>query len=182
MITFRPAWDKGWTAQQYSLDVIGVESLDIYDMYWARLKFSGDLTAGMTIKHIGVRFSKDSDLFLFYPDLANVNLMGAFKAGKTNWNEQHYMAAEAIIRRMKAGRIIINKSQLMDWSILREAACHKVAEIAYRGMGPSMEKQMLTARDSFESAYNIKYFMVDGSGDGVLDSIEARQTTMEMTR
>jgi hypothetical protein len=181
-IEFGPHIDRGWTSQRLSAEVQGIASLAIYNHYWLRFSWNATLTAGMTLKFIGTRFSRDTDLYLYYPDLANTNLMGAFATGKTTWDEQHFIAADAMLRQLRTRRIIQTPEQLMDWERFREASIHKVAEIAYRGLGPSKEKNMLVAREAFSSAFDMRYFGVDFDGDGRLATLEARQSTAEMTR
>jgi len=172
----------GWTRERLSADVTGIASLAIYDMYWARLAFSVNLTAGMTLKYIGHRFSKDLDLFAEYPDLSNTALMTAWAAGKTSWDDQHVLAADYIVQRLISASIVRTDNQIMDWQLFKSAAVHKTAELIYGGFGPTMAENRKTARESFEASMNINYFNVDKSGDGQLTSSEKLQTVQEMSR
>lgn len=172
----------GWTRERLSADVTGIASLAIYDMYWAKLTFSVNLTAGMTLKYIGQRFSRDIDLFAEYPDLNNTALMTAWEAGKTSWSDQHALAADYIEQRLISANIIISQNQIMDWLLFKPASVHKTAEIIYGGFGPSMAENRKAARENFDKSININYFNVDKSGDGDLSSFEKAQTTQEMSR
>jgi len=172
----------GWTRERLSADVTGIASLAIYEMYWMRISVSVAPTAGMTLKYIGTRFSKDIDLFAEYPDLNNTALMTAWEAGKTSWADQHVLAADYIVQRLVSGNVINTDNQILDWQLFKSAAVHKTAEIIYGGFGPAMLEHRKAAREAFENSINLNYFNVDKSGDGELTSLEKKQTTQEMSR
>jgi hypothetical protein len=183
IIQFRPNIENnGWTRQRLSSEVTGIAALEIYEMYWMRLTFSANPLAGMTLKYIGQRFSRDIDLFAEYPDLNNTSLMTAWQSGKTSWDDQHVLASDYIVQKLISANIIFDKSQIMDWQLFKPAAVHKTAEIIYGGFGPSMAENRKAARESFDKAINLKYFNVDKSGDGDLSDHEKMQTTQEMSR
>lgn len=187
MQTGRVQWttdiNKSWDLEQYSKDVSGLPSTsNIYNMYWMRMSWNANLTGGTTIKYIGQKFSDDSQLYSFYPDLNNSTVKTSFAAGKTDWTEQHYMAAEHIIRDLRKGGIIIARGQIMDYAMLVDASCHKVAEIIYQAFGEPYFEQLKQARASYKEASQVKFFNVDRSGNGRLDDIERCHSTSFVTR
>lgn len=174
--------DKGWQTEQRAKDVTGLESISIYNMYWMRFAWNVNLTPTMTLKYIGQKFSNDSVLASFYPDLCLSDTMNAFKVGKTSWEEQHYMAAEHIIRDLKKRDIIKSRGQLLDYSLFIDAACHKVAEIAYASFGQPYFDQYQAAGKRYSEALNIKFFNTDKNADGRLDPVERSFKTDFVTR
>jgi hypothetical protein len=183
IIQFRPDIDTGgWEKEKLSTDVTGIASLDIYEMFWMRLSFSADPTAGMVLKYIGNRFSKDKDLYAEYPDLNNSTLKTAWESGKTTWDDQHVLAADYIIQKLITDNVIRDKHQVMDWKLFVPAAVHKTAELIYGGFGPSMKENASMARKAYQEAIALKYFNTDKTGDGVGEGTELRFTTQEMTR
>lgn len=183
VIQFTPNIENGgWTRQRLSTEVTGLAALEIYEMYWSRWTFSVSVTAGMTLKYIGQRFSKDIDLFAEYPDLNNTALMSAWATSKTNWDDQHALAADYIVQRLVSGNVVCDKSQIMDWQLFKTAAVHKTAHIIYGGFGPSMLENRKLAAESFERALSLKYFNVDKNSDGMVTEYEKRQTVQEMSR
>lgn len=182
ILQFRPHIDKGWSSESESNDVTDLTGTEIYNMYWIKITFTADLSAGMVLKYIGNRFSSDSDLFTYYPDLSNPGLMEAFEAGKTDWNDQHFAAADAIIQHLATKSIILDKSQILDWSLFKMAAIHKVAEIAYYGLGKNKAANIKAAQAQYKDAINVKYFNADKTNTGTLSKSERQSTTREMSR
>jgi hypothetical protein len=175
--------NKGWDLEQYSASVTGLPALSaVYNMYWLRLSWSVTFSAGTTLAYVGQKFSTDAILYSFYPDLDNSTIRTSFAAGKTTWNEQHFMAAEHIVRDLQKNGIIKSRSQIVDSSKLTDASCHKVAELIYSSLGDAYLEQLKWARQSYKEASQVKFFNVDVNGNGRLDSIERSFSTDFATR
>jgi hypothetical protein len=176
---------KGWDLidrpAQYS--ALGVTA-EIYWMYWARLKWSADLNASTTLKYLGQKFSDDTALFSYYPDLKSSDVMTAYGAGaaKSDWNEQAYMAAEIIIRELMAKKIILARGQIFDWTRFLEPSCHKVAELVYRGLGSAFDARREAAAKDYKAAMNRDFFRVDVDQDGQLSPRDKAYSQTFMTR
>lgn len=173
---------KGWDIEQTTEDVTGLTAFKIYWRYWARISWDGDFSVGTTLKYVGQKFSTDDVLYSFYPDLSITDIKTGFESGKTTWDEQHYMAADHIVRDLKKRNIVQSRSQLMDWGLFQDAACHKVAEIVYQAFGQPYADQLKLARDAYLEAMNIKYFNVDLNADGKLTPVERGNSTIFGTR
>jgi len=173
---------KGWDREETSEDVTGLSAFKVYWKYWARLSWSAEFSNNTAIRYLGQKFSEDAVLYTYYPDLNNTDILTGFATGKTNWNDQHYMAAERIIADLKKGDIVISSSQIMDWTQYEEASCHKVAEIVYKAFGQPYSDQLKRARDDYTAAMNVKYPLIDVNGNGSPDPVERRLSTNFMTR
>lgn len=174
-------WRKGWDRELKATDVTGITA-DIYDMYWMRLKWSANLSAGTTIKYIGQKFSTDEELYSFYPDLNNSQMKTSFATGKTTWDEQHYMAAEHILRDLKRKNVIVTSGQIVDYRGLLDASCHKVAEIIYSAMGKAYVDQLTRARKLYTEALDKNYYLIDRDGDSRITDVERRFSVGFMSR
>ncbi len=181
-ITWATDKSKSWDFEQTTEDVTGLSAMKIYWRYWLRISWSGSFSVGTTLKFIGQKFATDDILYSFYPDLSLSDIKTGFETGKTGWDEQHYMAAEHIIRDLKKRGIIKSKSQIMDWQLLQDAACHKVAEIVYQAFGSPYSGQLTMARAAYNEALDLKYFNTDMNADGRLDPGERQITTTFGTR
>lgn len=173
---------KGWDVEEDSADVTGLSGTAIYWMYWLRMSWSATLSSSTKLAYVGQRFSSDLDLFGSYPDLNNADLMTSFAAGKTDWGEQAYMAAEAIARTLIGRKIILSRGQIFDDARLVEPSVHKTAELVYRGMGKAFEANRLAAAQDYAKAMNQDFFRVDRNGDGRLDAGDKRHSTSFLTR
>lgn len=173
---------KGWDFEQTSEDVSGITAFKIYWKYWLRISWDADFSGTTTLKYVGQKFANDDILYSFYPDLSISTLKTGFDTGKTTWDEQHYMAAEHIIRDLKKGGHIKSRSQLLDWTLLQDASCHKVAEIVYQAFGQPYAEQLARARAAYLEAVDVKQLAVDQNANGSLDPCEVSRSTMFGTR
>lgn len=126
--------DSPWNREQKSEDITGLTGTKIYNMYWVRLSYSASLNASTSLEYIGHKFSKDAQLYDVYPEFNDSNVLTSFETGKTDWEEQHYLAADYIIRDLKQDNAIVTADQLLDWQIFREASIHACAMIIYWGL------------------------------------------------
>jgi hypothetical protein len=168
---------KGWDLEQTTEDVAGLTAYKIYWRYWLRISWPGNFSIGTTLKYVGQRFSSDDVLYSFYPDLSLADIKAGFETGKTTWDEQHYMAAEHIIRDLKKRDVIRSRSELLDWALLQDAACHKVAELVYTSFGTPYAELRAAAGKDYNAALNIKYFNTDKNANARLEPCEREITT-----
>jgi len=184
--TGRVVWntdlDKGWNIEQRSSQVTGLAGTNIFNMYWARFSWSVSIKATTSLKYLGQKFANDDILGSYYPDLTLSSLKEQFESGKTNWDEQHYMSAELIVMDLKKRGVIFGRGQILDYSLLESASCHKLAEIVYTSFGPSYFEQRAEAAKYYEKQMTLPFKTVDHNLDGRLDPLERILSTRFMTR
>ena len=180
LIRFTPDKDISWVRQYESFTISDLSSTYILNMYWAKITFSADCS--FTINYIGQKFSTDTELFGYYPDLNKTALMTQFAAGKTNWNQQHFIAAEHIIRDLIQRRIVYTADQVLDPDSFTIAAIHKCAEIIYSAFGKGYEDDKNAARKAYQDAMDMNVFKVDRNLDGRLSVGEMVSGTRYMGR
>lgn len=174
-------WVKETTTENMASS--GLQTLKIYNLYWARLSWSADLTALTEMKYIGHKFSKDEDLGGYYPDLVRSNALAGFATGKTSWDEQHIMAAEEIFKALRAKREVWAKSQIFTWEAYTVAACHKVAEIVYSAFGTEYETRKDDAAARFEAELDATLSTgIDKDEDGHIDEEELAGVCVGLVR
>ena len=142
----------GWVREDTNYggnSVTGLETVDIYNMYWLRIGFSADLTAGLALSWVGQKFSNDADLGAEHSDLVRASFIDAYQSGKTDWEEQHVLAANLVIDELIHKKIVFKGSQLLDKDDLKLVTVKKVAEIIYGGMGRDYNDE----RDSVQKEY-----------------------------
>jgi hypothetical protein len=172
--------DSGWTIEAESEDVTGLSSFNIFNRYWMRISWPNNFTA--TFGYIGQKLSNDYVMAGLYPDLMQSNIMTGFKAGKTTWDEQHFMVAEYIIKDIRKKNYAQHGGQLMDWSIFEDAGCHRVAEIVYYAFGISHKDHAAIARKRYEEEMANRYMVVDLNKDGHAQPLEVSNRSGFMTR
>ena len=181
ILSWTPKRENSWVREDTTEDIPDLSTLTIYDMYWAKLTWSADLSAGTILNYVGHRFSDDEDLRALYPSLLRSDVLDKFQSGKTDWDIQHVEAAENIIRKLRGKNIIISKNQLLNWEQFSEASKHEVASMAFREFGEDYVEDFNRAKKDFHQALNLKQFEIDRDRDARLDPSE-RRTTVEYVR
>lgn len=166
-IAWNTSWQKSWDFVDRASLVTGLSSFEIYDLYWTRLSWDANLSAGTVLKYIGQKFASETELVSFYADLRQTGLKTAFGGNtKTTWDTELYIATDQVINDLKARKIIDAKGQIVDWSVLVEPCCHKAAALIYHGLGPQFREVKLDAMKAYDEAMKIEKFRVDKDNDG----------------
>lgn len=182
-INFTPDKDKpSWLFDHTDeMTDSGLESVNIENQLWSEWSWSADVT--VTLKYVGEKFSNDEDLRPKFPDLLRQKVFDAFDptpGNKTDWDEQHIIAAKDVIRDLKNNKIIVSRDQILDWRSLKQITTLKVAELIYWGLGSRYDKDRLKARVAYKEELKLDVFRTDRDLDGRLDRSEmfARQGFM----
>lgn len=182
IVSWVPDKDESWMIEDSTEDISDLSTLKIYDMYWAKLTWSANLTGTTALAFVGHKFSSQEDLVSEYPELGDTNLMGAHTSGKTTWDQQAFAAAEYIIADLKNKSLIFSPNQILAWELFRLASIHKTAEIAFRGLGDNYRDNLIEANKAYKSAMDIKFPKVDLNANGRLEKGEKNVSTGYMTR
>lgn len=164
-----------WGKEATTEDIAALSTYKIYDFYWVRLKVSANLSANTALQYVGHKFANDDDLGGYYPDLVSSTIMDAFETGKTNWNEQHFLAAEELIQDIRRARIAWNANQIISWEQFNLAAVHRVAANIMFAFGDDYKDNRAEALKQYKEAMNLKVFAVDKDEDGRVDESDRRE-------
>lgn len=157
-VTMVPNKDFGWTREDTN-KITALYSKVIYDLFWMRIKFSADTV--IDLEWIGELFSNDYDLGAEFPDLLRTQTLDSFKTGKTDWEEQHVIAAKVIIDDMKARKIINFKEQILDRKELTLAAVQKCAALIYSSFGDDYADQKKESELEYQKRLKKDIFNID---------------------
>ena len=172
---FVPDRDEQWRAESTNdngQSVDGLESVVVYDLWWARISTDADITSGTEIRWAGHLFSDDDDLFSEYPVFRASDLLDCFESGKTDWEEQHVKAAEVIIKDLKDGEIIDFGTQILDRNVYRLASVAQVARIIYNSLGDDYVDDASRAASLYKNRKSLKKHKVDRNQNAILDRNE----------
>lgn len=157
-ITLVPNKDYGWIREDTSR-ITALYSKVIYDLFWLRIKFSADTV--IDLEWIGELFSNDYDLGAEFPDLLRSQTLDSFKTGKTDWEEQHVIAAKVIIDDLKAKKIINFKEQILDRKELTLASVQKCAALIYSSFGDDYADNRKDAELEYQKRLKKDIFNID---------------------
>lgn len=174
-------WQRSDTDSNTQL-ITGLSGITIYDLYWVRITFSANLKATTALRHVGHRFSNDEHLALEYPDLLRTEVLTNFEAGKTDWREQHILAAEKIVDDLRSKNVILSPGQILTHQQFRHAAVHRVAMVVFNAFGKAFEDNYKKAMGDYGRALKEASYNIDVNADGQLSVGERTITQGYMTR
>jgi len=178
-ISWVPNRLKGWDrldTNDPGGGITGLTTLAIYDLYWVRISFSANLTGSTALSYLGHKFASDNDILGEYPDLMRTGVLTSFATGKQNWNEQHFAAADYIIKDLQSAKILYSKDQILEPEIFRKAAIHKVAEIIMNSFGKDYEELKKEAARNYHKARHIPNLAIDTNSTGKIESSELKDS------
>lgn len=180
-ITWTKDKNKSWVCDDTD-NITGLETLNIYQFYWAKLTFTSNLTITTALSHVGFKFANDADLECQYVDLNLSKTKTNFKSGKSTWDEQHYIAAEEVVKWLRRHRHLWSANQVFDYSSFTLAAVHKAAQIILSNFGPEYRDVVELAVKRFNEMMNQPFHRLDKNGDGVLEKSEMRNHSVQLVR
>jgi len=170
-VTWTPDRDTGWQ-QEDTEDITALSSVTIYDLYWLKVSFSADLSAGVSLSWLGQKFSDDNELGSEYSDLVRSEMITAFETGKTTWEEQHIRAAQVLVQDVIDKGLIIEKEQILVRRDFQLAAISKCAEIIYGGLGDDYKDEKKAAREEYRLRLGKVAPKIDKDRNGIEDSYD----------
>ena len=180
--------EQTWNIEEdTSEDIPELSSVRIYDKYWLRISWDANLDATTELLHVGFKYSDDVDLYSRYPDLNNQQFRDNYlpdqpRGTKLDWNEQHFIGSNEVIKEMKRRRIIKSQDMILDFELLRDAAVHKVAELIYATLGEAYIESRKTAREYFQEALNTSLQPIDKNQNARMDAGELVNMSGKMSR
>ena len=181
VVRFVPDKDKSWSIDD-TTEITELSAITIYDRYWVQLSMSADLTTSVELNWVGNIFSDDNALGAEFPDLVRSEVIATFEAGKTNWNEQHQVAATIIEKDLISKGKIQNSNQILTIEDLELASVQKVAGIIYNALGDDYTDQYIAAEKEYRIRISKSYVKVDQNNDGRLSPAENTVTVGRLFR
>jgi hypothetical protein len=183
VVMFSPSRNTNWQIVQDTSDeetTFGLQSLEIYDMYWLRISVSADLYASTSINKIGYSFCTDEQLLSVAPEI-NKFLTG-WAAGKTNWIEQIILGSQHMVAKLKEIGLVVTNGQILRFDDVSIPTVYKTLELIYWGLGEAYRPKMLEARDWSDKLLTIERFTIDRNKDGLLSRSELSGSTGGLIR
>lgn len=155
----------------------------VYLWYWIRINFTVTLSPSPVVSYLGHLFvNSDTPLTSEYPILASSSLKTAYKAGKTDWEEQRFLATQLTIESLIQKNIIKSGNEILDISRVRLPAISKTAQVIFSGMGDDYIQQTNAAKDEFERRVHSNVFYVDHSNTAIVDHTARIMRQSRMSR
>ena len=173
-VQFTPNKNHPWKMASTD-EITELNTKVIYDQYWIRIKSSIDLSP-VKIEWVGNLFSSDQDLGTEFPDLLRSTTLTSFKVGKTNWQEQHALAAAVIVGDLVNKGAITGVEQILNWRDFTNASVSKVSEIVFTSFGDDYIDNVISSRREYSERMSKRLNRIDKNNNAIEDK-EERETS-----
>jgi hypothetical protein len=168
----------GWKIVGDTRSVSELQGLPYYDLYWAKINFSEDLTT-VGLEFLGDMFCTDEDLYKEFYKFSTDDFKDAWGSSKTNWFDQRVIASNLIVNELKKQKRIISSGQIVKRETLINACVQQVASLIFRNSGGNYANESDNAkRETIERLDHAVSFL-DSDKDGVLTQKDSSSLSWE---
>lgn len=158
-----------------------LSSLEIYNLYWMRFKFSADLSATTSVNNISYAFCTNEMLRAIDPEIDNY-LTAWGGVSKTNWNEQIMLASQEIVFNLKSRGLIIAAGEILRFDDVALATCYRCLSIILRILGQPFAAKRQDYMNAEAELLAVKRFSFDTNSDALLDKGEIGNSVSKLVR
>lgn len=183
VIQFSPYKTQGWQKINYTSDSNSpteMQTLEIYNLYWIRIKVSADLSALTSFYEMSYAFTSTDQLNT--KDVEIGQYYASFVNGKTDWIREIVTSSKDVVNYLKGLDLIVHPGNILRFDDVSLATTFKTLSLIYQNLGPAYEKRMLKADADCKAALNIKNFTFDLNDNGQVDEKEIATTNKRIVR
>lgn len=156
-------------------------TLKIYDLYWMRFKWSGNLSGTTALKSVTYNFSNDELLRMIDAEVDNYKV--AFGgASKLDWNNETMLASQHVIADLKTKGFILGAGNILRFDDVALATSYKALAIIYAQLGEPFRQRYLDLMANYSDMINVKRFTIDTNTNGMVDKQEISSSVAGLIR
>ena len=159
---------------------LGLETIDIYNMYWIRFKFTVNPTGGAAVNRIAYAFTQSQQLDNI--DVTIDQFLDSFESGKTDWNNEIMTASLQLVYDLKRRGLIIHQGQVLRFDDVSMAADLRTLMLIYRNLGPGYQTKLEQTSREYDNALSLTRFSFDQNQDGFLSKGELFNSIAKLVR
>lgn len=176
-ITWVPSKYERWqmedtTGSNDSENITGLGDVTIYDLYWLKLTFSGDLSGTTALNWIGPKFCTDDDLTGEYTLFSYSNFKTGYESGKTSWEREIVLSSRLMVADLIKRKAILSGDQLLKREVLVDACVSKTAWVIFKNLGNDYKEDTERAKSEYFERLNKNNYGADKNNDGRLEPKE----------
>ena len=175
-----PNWSSVQDPRRLPGSGLGIETLAIFDLYWIRVKFSGNLNVATAVKSVSYNFTTDRLLESIDPEIDNYK--NVWESGKTNWVEQSLLGTQHLISNLKSKGLILAPGNILRFDDVSLASTYRTLMVIYSVLGPDFANKFDSAMKNFNELLDIKRFTFDRNLDAKVQASEVARTVAQGVR
>lgn len=157
-----------------------LETLNIYNVYWLRIKFSATLKATTALKRIAYAFSRHQQIDSY--DAKINQYLDSFSPGKTTWDDEIVTASLMVIRDLRRKGLAQNQGEVLRLDELTIPTDWKTLQIIYRSLGGDFKDKLADAKAEYDSSIVLERYTFDKDEDAFVDRGEITNSVRTLIR
>ncbi len=157
-----------------------LSTLNIYNMYWLRIKFTATLTLTTAIKRITYAFTLSQQIDNY--DAKINQYFDSFASGKTSWEDEIVTASYLVVRDLKSQGLIRETGEILRLDDVSIPTDWKTLELIYRSLGGDYKDKLKEASDQYMQALALGRFSFDVNKDAFLSKNEISNPVRGLSR
>ena len=172
-------WDKTADSTQGSFPT-ELEILNIYSMYWLRIKVNNALNVLTKIQRVAYAFTSHQQIDNL--DTTINEYLTDFKAGKTTWEDEIVTASITLVGDLRLKGLVVGQGEILRFDDVSMTCDWGTLKLIYRNLGGDYKEKLSEAKDEYNRLLSIGRFAHDKNSDGRLDDSEIKISQVEILR
>lgn len=164
----RNRWQIVYDTSETGVAPSDLNTVTIYNMYWIRIKFTGNLTPTTASKKLCYCFSSHQQIS--NRDSTLSSYLTAF--GVSTWEDHIISASTDVVRDLKRMNLIIDRGQILNIEDVSSATDWKTIMSIYFELGGDYQDKYKNAEKLYALALDIRGYSFDTNKDATIQPIE----------
>jgi len=181
-VQFSPITAKRWTRTVDTSDTSNtppeLQTETIYNLYFLKIKFSADLSAGTELKRIFYKFTDEQAMSGLDMELTKYKTT----FGVTDWEQQIFTASKELLIDLKSRSLVQNEGQLLRLEDVYLPCAYRALAIIYFNLGDDYTDKRSEAFKMYNDLMKPDNFTVDLNANGQIDENEIDVTVRRLVR
>lgn len=175
---FHNRWQIVYDTSEVNIGPTELNSVTIYNMYWIRIKFTGNLTGTTASKKICYSFSNHQQIN--NRDSTINTYLASF--GVTSWEDHIINASIDVVNELKRRNLITHNGQVLRLDDVSIATDWKTIMSIYFDLGGDYLPKLTAATRQFDSAMDLKVSGFDTNNNAYQEPCEVVRSQSRMIR
>ena len=145
---------------------------DLYDLYWLKVRFSADLNALTSFQELGFAWTNGAKMRGIKAEVDRY--FNSFKTGKTNWIPEIMAACKMMMTDLKKADIALGPQQVIRLDDFWLPATYKTLWLIYNNLGPAYLETANGFAHQYHKTFAPQNLVIDENANGTIDQVEAK--------
>ena len=168
------AWNYVADTSETSGTPTELRNFTIYDLYWARISVSDNLSDSVDLDRLGYFFTAEAMLPDLDPDINEY--LTSWLTGKTDWKDQIMVASNHVILDLKNRGLVRSGSEILRFDELYLSTAYRTLAVIYDGLGKKFADKKKEAMAEYKKIMDNIKFTLDNDSNARVTRDEVSST------